>query len=35
MHIFLTDDGRISVAGLNTSNVAHVAKQFAEMASRK
>ena len=27
-HIYLTDDGRISIAGLNTKNVAAVAKAF-------
>lgn len=33
-HIFLTDDGRISVAGLNTKNVNYVAKCFAELAEK-
>jgi aspartate/tyrosine/aromatic aminotransferase len=34
-NIFLTDDGRISIAGLNTGNVARVAKVFAEITARK
>lgn len=34
-HIYLTDDGRISVAGLNTGNVEYVAKCFAEIAEKK
>ena len=30
-HVYLTDDGRISIAGLNTKNVALVAKAFHEV----
>lgn len=30
-HIYLTDDGRISISGLNTSNVDYVAKAFHEV----
>lgn len=27
-HIYMTTDGRISIAGLNTSNVSYVAEAF-------
>jgi len=30
-HIYLTADGRISIAGLNTKNVDYVAKAFHEV----
>jgi len=30
-HIYMTADGRISIAGLNTSNVGYVAKCFHEV----
>jgi len=30
-HIYLTADGRISIAGLNTKNVDYVAKAFDEV----
>lgn len=30
-HIYLTDDGRISISGLNTSNIDYVAKAFHEV----
>ena len=30
-HIYLTDDGRISISGLNTKNVEYVAKSFHEV----
>jgi aspartate aminotransferase, mitochondrial len=31
-HIYLTDDGRISISGLNTKNVDYVAKSFHEVS---
>jgi aspartate/tyrosine/aromatic aminotransferase len=31
-HIYLTDDGRISISGLNTKNVEYVAKAFHEVS---
>jgi aspartate aminotransferase len=31
-HIYLTDDGRISISGLNTKNVEYVAKSFHEVS---
>lgn len=31
-HIYLTDDGRISISGLNTKNVDYVAKAFHEVS---
>jgi aspartate/tyrosine/aromatic aminotransferase len=30
-HVYLTDDGRISISGLNTKNVDYVAKAFHEV----
>jgi aspartate/tyrosine/aromatic aminotransferase len=33
-HVYLTDDGRISISGLNTKNVAHVAKAFHEVTNK-
>ncbi|KAF8820977.1 aspartate aminotransferase [Cardiosporidium cionae] len=30
-HIYMTTDGRISIAGLNTKNIEYVASQFAEI----
>ena len=30
-HVYLTDDGRISISGLNTNNVEYVAKAFHEV----
>ncbi|KAF8819895.1 aspartate aminotransferase [Cardiosporidium cionae] len=32
-HIYMTADGRISIAGLNTKNIEYVASKFAEVAS--
>jgi aspartate/tyrosine/aromatic aminotransferase len=31
-HIYLTDDGRISISGLNTKNVDYVSKAFHEVS---
>jgi aspartate aminotransferase len=34
-HIYITDDGRISIAGLNTANVQYVAASFHAVTSKR
>jgi len=31
-HIYLTSDGRISIAGLNTHNIDYISKAFHEVS---
>lgn len=34
-HIYITNDGRISIAGLNTANVQYVAESFHAVTSKR
>ena len=34
-HIYMTNDGRISIAGLNSSNVDYVAESFHAVTSKR